>query len=59
MVPVENAYRLAAALRAKGVAAETHVYAQGAHGFALRESTLPIGQWPKACAAWLAALKNA
>jgi acetyl esterase/lipase len=56
VVPVENAYRLGAALRAKGAAAETHVYAEGAHGFALRESALPIGQWPKACAAWLRAL---
>ncbi len=55
VVPVENAYRLGSALRAKGVAAETHVYAEGAHGFALREKALPVGNWPKACAAWLAA----
>jgi acetyl esterase/lipase len=58
VVPVENAYRLAAALRAKGASAETHVYARGAHGFALRETLLPIGQWPKACAAWLADLSG-
>ena len=57
VVPVENAWRLAAAIRAKGGAAETHVYAQGAHGFALRETPLPIGQWPSACAAWLRALE--
>jgi acetyl esterase/lipase len=55
VVPVENAYRLGSALREKGVAAETHVYAEGAHGFALREQALPVGSWPKACAAWLAA----
>jgi acetyl esterase/lipase len=56
VVPVENAYRLGAALRAKGAQAETHVYARGAHGFALREQTLPIGQWPRVCASWLNAL---
>jgi acetyl esterase/lipase len=56
VVPVENAWRLAAALRARGGIAELHVYAQGAHGFALRESTLPIGEWPAACARWLATL---
>jgi dipeptidyl aminopeptidase/acylaminoacyl peptidase len=53
VVPVENAYRLAAALRAKGTSVETHVYARGSHGFALRERTLPVGGWPDACAAWL------
>jgi acetyl esterase/lipase len=53
VVPVENAYRLSAALREKGASVELHVYARGPHGFALRESHLPIGQWPHACAAWL------
>ena len=57
VVPVENAWRLAAAIRAKGGAAETHVYARGAHGFALRETALPIGQWPLICAAWFRGLK--
>jgi acetyl esterase/lipase len=56
VVPVENAWRLASALRARGSCAETHVYARGAHGFALRETRLPIGAWPQACAAWLAGL---
>jgi acetyl esterase/lipase len=53
VVPVENAHRLASALRGRGVSAETHIYARGAHGFGLREQVLPIGQWPRACAAWL------
>lgn len=56
VVPVENAYRLGAALRAKGASAEMHVYARGPHGFALRESSLPVGRWPEACAAWLRTL---
>jgi acetyl esterase/lipase len=57
VVPVENAYRLGAALRARGAPAETHIYAEGAHGFALRENPLPIGQWPGACAHWLRRLQ--
>jgi acetyl esterase/lipase len=56
VVPVENAYRLGAALRTRGANVETHVYARGPHGFALRETQLPIGQWPSACAAWLQGL---
>jgi acetyl esterase/lipase len=58
VVPVENAFRLGAALRARGVAAETHIYERGAHGFALREQQLPIGQWPAACAAWMSPLSS-
>ncbi len=53
VVPVENAYRLGAALRARGAVAETHIYERGTHGFALREQQLPISQWPTACAAWM------
>jgi acetyl esterase/lipase len=53
VVPVENAYRLAAALRAKGGSVELHVFAKGKHGFALREKELPIGQWPRMCGEWL------
>ncbi len=53
VVPVENAYRLGAALRAKGAPAETHVFADGPHGFALRAHGLPVDEWPRLCAAWL------
>lgn len=56
VVPVENAHRLTAALLARGARTETHIYAQGAHGFGLRETALPIGQWPRACSAWLSSL---
>jgi acetyl esterase/lipase len=58
VVPVENAYRLHKALVAKGGAAELHVFADAPHGFALREATLPIGQWPKLCERWLASLTS-
>jgi acetyl esterase/lipase len=53
VVPVENAYRLGAALRARGVAAETHIYERGPHGFALRQHALPIDHWPVVCAEWM------
>ena len=53
VVPVENAYRLHKALHEK---AELHVFADAPHGFALREKTLPVGQWPELCARWLASL---
>ncbi len=53
VVPVENAYRLGAALRARGAPAETHVFADGPHGFALRKFGLPVDEWPRLCEAWL------
>lgn len=53
VVPVENAWRLGAALRAKGADVEAHVYAKGPHGFALRSEVLPLAHWPKICAVWL------
>jgi acetyl esterase/lipase len=56
VVPVENAYRLHKALSARGAAAELHVFAAAPHGFALRETDLPVGQWPRSCEAWLARL---
>jgi acetyl esterase/lipase len=56
VVPVENAWRLASALRAKGAPAELHVFADAPHGFALRQPELPVGQWPVLAARWLAAL---
>ena len=53
IVPVENGRRLHVALEAKGAHAELHIFAHAPHGFALRESGLPVGQWPKLCENWL------
>lgn len=50
-VPAENFLRLYAALRAAGVPTELHVFADAAHGFALRSSG-PVSAWPSLCAAW-------
>jgi acetyl esterase/lipase len=56
VVPVENAWRLGAALRARGAKVEAHIYAKGPHGFALRSEILPLVHWPKLCAVWLSNL---
>ena len=53
VVPVENAYRLHEALSAKGGSAELHVFADAPHGFALRETGLPVGKWPQLCESWM------
>jgi acetyl esterase/lipase len=53
IVPVENGRRVHAALEAKGAYAELHIFAHAPHGFALRETQLPVGQWPKLCESWL------
>jgi acetyl esterase/lipase len=53
IVPVENAYRLHKALIEKGGAAEMHIFEDAPHGFALRETQLPVGKWPGLCAEWL------
>ncbi|HEU4628242.1 MAG TPA: alpha/beta hydrolase [Gemmatimonadaceae bacterium] len=52
-VPVENALRYFAALRAHGVAAELHVFGHGRHGFGLAPEDPVLSQWPALCAAWL------
>lgn len=57
VVPVENAYRLHKAIHAKGGSAELHVFADAPHGFALRETKLPVGEWPVLCARWLARMR--
>ncbi|PCD03654.1 pectin acetylesterase [Sphingomonas spermidinifaciens] len=46
VVPVANAVRLRDAMRAKGIAVETHLFARGGHGFALRPMPgAPDGLW--------------
>jgi dipeptidyl aminopeptidase/acylaminoacyl peptidase len=53
-VPVENALLLRAALKAKGISVETHLFRSGGHGFGLRLSTgKPIEAWPDLWRAWV------
>ena len=52
-VPVENALLLRAALRAKGVAVDTHLFSRGGHGFGLRNTTgKPVAVWPELFVGW-------
>jgi acetyl esterase/lipase len=53
VVPVENTVRLRAALRAKGIPVETHLFANSGHGFGLRKSIgKPVEAWPELWRAW-------
>lgn len=52
-LPVENTVRLRAALKAAGVPVETHLFAEGGHGFGLRFTTgKPVAAWPDLLMAW-------
>lgn len=53
VVPVENALVLRAALKARGIPVETHLYERGGHGFGLRRAAgKPVGAWPGQWLAW-------
>lgn len=53
VVPVGNALLLRAALRAKNIAVETHIFTHGGHGFGLRKAMgKPAGVWPELFLAW-------
>jgi acetyl esterase/lipase len=53
VVPVENSLLLRAALRAKGIAVETHLFTHGGHGFGLRKAMgKPVEKWPELWLAW-------
>jgi pectinesterase len=52
-VPVENSLAFYQALRAAAVPAELHVYAKGAHGFALADGLGPTSEWPTRLEEWM------
>lgn len=52
-VPVENTLMLRAALKARGIPVETHLFASGGHGFGLRGAVgKPIEVWPDLWRSW-------
>jgi len=52
-LPVENTVRMRAALKAAGVPVETHIFAEGGHGFGLRFTVgKPVAAWPDLLMAW-------
>ncbi|WP_404477920.1 alpha/beta hydrolase [Novosphingobium sp. BL-52-GroH] len=54
VVPVENTVRLRAALKARGIPVETHLFANGGHGFGLRRAIgKPVEAWPDLWRAWV------
>lgn len=53
VVPAENALLLRAALKAKRIPVETHLFAHGGHGFGLRKAIgKPVEVWPELWRAW-------
>jgi acetyl esterase/lipase len=55
LVPVENSLLLRAALKARGVKVETHLFAEGGHGFGLdRRVGEPVLAWPDLFLRWAA-----
>lgn len=52
-VVVENTLLMRAALRAKDIPVETHIFAHGGHGFGLRKATgKPVAAWPELFLTW-------
>lgn len=53
----KNYYRsslaYAAALDARGIPAELHLFAKGGHGYGLRPTRHPVSSWPQLCEAWM------
>lgn len=53
VVPIANSLLLRDALRAKGVAVESHFFTSGGHGFGLRKAIgKPVGIWPELFVNW-------
>lgn len=57
VVPVENALAMRAALKARGIPVETHLYDRGGHGFGLRRAAgKPVAAFPDQWLAWARAV---
>jgi acetyl esterase/lipase len=55
-VHVENATNYFLQLKAAKVPAELHIYADGGHGYGLRETKLPVTHWTRLAQTWLATI---
>jgi 2-oxo-3-hexenedioate decarboxylase len=45
---------LIGALKSANIPAEIHIFGAGGHGFGVRDTGLPLGQWDELCLNWLA-----
>ncbi|HAV61370.1 MAG TPA: hypothetical protein DCY13_03290, partial [Verrucomicrobiales bacterium] len=52
----ENSLELALALKRAGVPTEFHLFHEGAHGFGVRDTGLPVSEWKNRFIGWLEAL---
>ena len=52
-VHVENALSYFMQLKQAGVPGELHIYAEGGHGYGLRETSLPVTGWPSLAERWM------
>lgn len=52
-VPYQNSMMMADALTAIGKPPETHLFAEGGHGFGIGPANGSAGQWPKLAQSWL------
>lgn len=56
-VPVENTLLLRAALKARNIPVQTHLFTHGGHGFGLRFTAgKPVAAWPELFLAWAGGL---
>jgi acetyl esterase/lipase len=53
MDDINNSLLYYMALKKAGVPVEMHLYAEGGHGFALRQTKLPLSHWPQLVETWL------
>ena len=57
VVPTRNSIEFYSALKAKGVAAEMHIFREGGHGFGMTKKGKPHDQWPQLLMDWMKAEK--
>lgn len=56
-VPPRNSIEFYMQLKKHKVPAEMHIFAQGGHGFGIRDNGLPCDEWPEMFYTWLEAIK--
>ncbi len=52
-VPPQNSVEMYLALKKYEVPAEMHIFSKGGHGFGMKESGLPVSNWPNLFINWL------